>query len=351
MRVGLVCPYDMGAPGGVQQLVAELACRLEDEGDDVTVVGAGEVFEGASLGGAAAVAVGASTSVPANMSRAPLTLAPRAWARVRSALDHVDVVHVHEPLVPIVGLAALTADKPRVATFHADPPGWARRLYPRLPLSRLMRRAKTTAVSQVAASAIPAGWGTVEIIPNAINVESFQLPVERTMRRVAFLGRDEPRKGLDVLLEAWPRVSRELADAELIVMGADRGIPPPGVTYLGRVSAHEKRRVLASSAIFVAPNTRGESFGLVIAEAMAAGCAVVASDLEAFQAVMGEAGLPVPVGDPIALAEAIAHLLRDEGELAALGERARREVVRFDWSVVTPAYISAYQEALAVRLR
>src|SRR5690606_41779908 len=107
----------------------------------------------------------------------------------------------------------------------------------------------------------------------------------------------DPRKGLDVLLEAWPMIHAANPDAELMVMGADRGIDLPGVTFLGRVGDEEKRRVLATTTVFVAPNTRGESFGIVVAEAMAAGCAVVASDIPAFRDVAGDTARFVPPGD------------------------------------------------------
>lgn len=348
MKVGLVCPYDMALPGGVQQLVAELAEQLRAVGDQVLVVGAGSTaFEGAEPEAGLSVAAGPSINIPGNRSAVPVSVAPSSWARVQSALEDVDVVHVHEPLIPLVGWAALAAGKPTVATFHADPPGWARSLYRWAPLigSRI-RETKVTAVSPVARAAIPERWGPVEVIPNAIDVASFRLRVARESRRVAFLGRDDPRKGLDLVLEAWPEVIQARPDAELIVMGADRGVPPPGVIYLGRVSGEEKRRVLASSAVYVAPNTGGESFGLVVAEGMAAGCAVVASDLDAFKAVLGDTGELVAAGDTSALARALADLLQDPDKAKRLGEAAAERVRRFDWSEVVESYRNAYAQSL-----
>jgi phosphatidylinositol alpha-mannosyltransferase len=186
------------------------------------------------------------------------------------------------------------------------------------------------------------------IVPNAIDVAAYDLPVGRVARRVAFLGRDEPRKGLDLLLEAWPRIRERHPSAELIVIGVDRVGPPPGVKFVGRVSDSEKRRFLASSAVFVAPNTGGESFGIVVAEAMAAGCAVVASDLPAFRLVLEDNGLLVPVGDVTALADAVNGVLDDEAELARLGAAAREAVKRFDWSKVLDAYRDCYRRALSI---
>ncbi len=277
----------------------------------------------------------------------PLTLSPLSWGRVRKALKKVDVVHIHEPLVPLVGWFALSTDKPLVATFHADPPDWARRLYPRLPwIGRRLRRGVVTAVSEVAAGALPESWGPIEIIPNAIDVAAYNLPVGRVDRRVCFLGRDDPRKGLDVLLAAWPRIREAVPNATLQVMGADRDTRVDGVEFLGRVTGGEKNRILASSLVYAAPNTGGESFGIVLAEAMAAGCAVVCTDLDAFKAVVGENALLVPVGDPESLAKAIIELLEDPERAREMGERARRAVERFDWGVIATRYQLMYRRAM-----
>lgn len=348
MRVGLVCPYDMGAPGGVQQLVHELGDHLRQAGDEVVVVAGGTTaFDGGPERDETTIPTGRAISVRGNRSRVPLTLSPTSWWRVRSALSDVEVVNVHEPLIPLVGWAGLRTGKPTVASFHADPPSWARKLYRWLPFGRrLFQAMKLTAVSRTAANAIPAEWGDVEIIPNAIDVGSYDLPVGRISRRVAFLGRDEPRKGLDVLLDAWPEIQASRPDAELIVMGADRGVPPPGVTYLGPVTGGEKRRVLASSSVYVAPNTGGESFGIVVAEGMAAGCAVVASSLSSFRDVLGGAGRLIPVGDPTVLANTVSELLADPAEARRLGELARSRSSRFDWAEVVERYRDAYANAL-----
>lgn len=129
-------------------------------------------------------------------------------------------------------------------------------------------------------------------------------------------------------------------------MGADRGSGPEGVSFLGRVGGDEKRRVLASSAVLVAPNTEGESFGLVVAEGMAAGCAVVASDLDAFSAVLGDTGILIPVGDAASLHSAICDLLAEPDRARTLGESARRRSRRYDWSEVADQYRDAYAAAL-----
>jgi phosphatidylinositol alpha-mannosyltransferase len=256
-----------------------------------------------------------------------------------------DVVHVHEPFIPRVSTAALGAGRPVVATFHADPPSWAAAFYRTGVVARLPRGAVVTAVSPVAAAHLPARWGPIEVIPNAIDVGMYMTGRRGHPRRVVFLGRDDPRKGLDLLLAAWRRVHSAFGDSELVVVGAARDEQIPGVRFAGRVSEAEKRSELGGAGIYVAPNTGGESFGIVVAEAMASGCAIIASDLPAFRAVAGESGLFVPPGDVEALAGALGSLLADSERVGFLGERARAQVGRFDWSVVTERYEAMYERA------
>lgn len=343
MRIAIVCPYDLGIPGGVQQQCLELARQLQATGDDVVVVGPGV--------GTNTVTVGGSLSVPANRSRVPLSLDPRCWSRVRAATRSAEVVHVHEPFIPLVGWAALRLDRPTVLTFHADPARWTRGLYRTAvgPLHRLVDKRLLTAVSPVAASALPTRWGEPELIPNGIDVAAYRIEIDRHPHRVAFLGRDDPRKGLDVLLDTWPTVRRRFPDAELVVMGASRPHPVPGVSFLGRVDDHDKRRMLAGAAVFAAPNLSGESFGIVVAEAMAAGCAVVASDLPAFRHVLAGNGTLVPPGDGATLAEAVMDMLADPSETEKDGRLGRAAAGRFDWSRVAAGYRAVYESALASR--
>lgn len=350
MKIGLVCPYDLSQPGGVQQLTSELAGKLREQGDEVVLVSPGKMTYPTGPGrDLTTVPVGRPTFWRGNASIVPVTLSPLSWARTRRALAEVDVIHVHEPAVPLTGWFALTVSKPLVVTFHADPPRWVGPVYRWLPFfGARMRKAVLTAVSEPAARAVPPAWGDPDIIPNAIDVASYDLPVGRVAGRVAFLGRDEPRKGLDVLLEAWPWIRGQHQKAELVVIGVDREGISPGVRFLGRVSDAEKRRLLASSTVYVAPNTGGESFGIVVAEAMAAGCAVVASDIPAFRLVLGENGLLVPVGDMTALAEAVSGLLSDNAEAGRLGAAAREAVKRFDWPDVLDAYRDCYRRALSI---
>lgn len=348
MRVGLVTPYDLGEPGGVQQIVIELGEHLLGSGDDVVVVGPGKYHRHGGPGHSPEILpIGRSFKIPANQSNVPLTLSPLSFRRMHKALEGVDVIHIHEPLVPLAGWAAFLSSKPKVMTFHADTPDWVESAYRKAPfLGNRMRSSILTAVSESARASLPAGWGEVRIIPNAIDVDAYNLPVGRVDRRIAFLGRDDPRKGLDIALEAFASVHERHPGAELIVMGADRQVAIPGVRFMGRVSGAEKNRMLASSAIYIAPNTGGESFGIVLAEAMAAGCAVVASDLDSFRAVLGDAGVLFPTGDAGALADIVSNLLESKAEREPLSVRARAEVRRFDWSVVVEKYRDAYAQAL-----
>jgi len=243
---------------------------------------------------------------------------------------------------------ALSIDKPMVATFHADPPAWVDRLYKLAPgLGRRMRRAVISAVSPTAAKSLPEEWGEVYIVPNAVDVASYDLPTGRIQGRVAFLGRDEPRKGLSVLLNAWPAIRKAVPDAQLVVMGAEEVEPVPGVNFMGPVSGGEKKRLLASSRLYVAPNLGGESFGIVVVEAMAAGCAVIASDLPAFVDVADGAAVHVPAGDSAALANAVVGVLGDAERAAQLGQASRRRAVAFDWPEVVAAYRRLYERALS----
>lgn len=337
MRIAVVCPYDVAAPGGVQQICIELVERLQSSGEGAELIGPGE----SALGGRI-------RRMSANRSTVPISLDPRMGRKVRQALDGFDIVHIHEPFIPMVGWAALAAGAATVVTFHADPARWTKALY-RFGAAvgrRALRGAELTAVSPVALAALPASWRPIELIPNAIDVAAYDVAVDRDPNRVVFLGRDDPRKGLDVLLEAWPSVRGHHPDAELVVVGARRSDPVEGVEFLGRVDEADKRKALASAGIHVAPNRGGESFGIVVAEGMAAGCAVVASDLPAFSHVLGADGLLVPAGDTSVLAREIVGLLSDPTRSTALGDRARRSAARFDWSEVVGRYRMAYESAL-----
>ena len=344
MKVGLVCPYDMGAHGGVQDQVVRLADWLRQDGHEVIVIAPGE----SDLPGF--VSAGAVTVIPANGARTPIALSPAAVAVVVDALGEVDVAHIHEPLMPQVSLAALRkASVPLVGTFHADTSATAELVYKfgKLLVSRWFKRLSViTAVSPIAARVV-VGTGRVRIIPNGIDVEAYA-PETKTPDSVVFLGRNDERKGLRILLAAWPRIRVAHPDAELTVVGAESpGQSMPGVRFVGRVSEETKRQHLARASVYCAPNLSGESFGIVLVEGLAAGCAVVASGLPAFVRVAGDAARYVAPGDSRGLADEITRVL-DDGRLAgSMRQAAVDRAKHFSGPVVAGAYVDAYRDAVA----
>ena len=342
LRVGVVCPYDLGRPGGVQDQTHRLVRWLRQAGHEAVLIGPG------TDGPDGAVLLGATTIIPANAAATPISLDPRVFQRVRRALQDVDVAHVHEPMMPLVSTSALRVrGHGTVATFHADPPPWVRSTYgaaKRIWRRQLRNAQIVTTVSPVAARAI-ADLTDYRIIPNGIDVDDYERG-PTIPGRVAFLGRDDPRKGLSVLLDAWPAIRNVVPTATLVVAGAERKVAPDGVVYLGRVTEEEKRTALAEAEVFCAPNLGGESFGLVVAEGMASGCAVVASAIPAFAHVLGNAGELVSPGDAAGLSDRIAALLTDPERMRRLAVAAEERVRRFDGPAVAAEYLAAYEEAL-----
>ncbi len=342
MRVAVVCPYDLGRPGGGQDQATRLVRWLGDAGVEAVLIGPGR------KGPDGAVLLGATTVIPINRSTAPVKLDPRVGAEVRKAVEGFDVVHVHEPFVPMVGTAALrSTPAATVATFHADPPAWVRSAYRfgAVGIRAALRHvAVVTAVSPIAGSAID-GIVDYRIVPNGIDVADYETG-PKTANRVTFLGRDDPRKGLSVLLDAWPRVRTAVPEASLVVLGAARDESIDGVAFRGRVSEKDKRAELAQSMVHVAPNPGSESFGIVVLEAMASGSAVVAADIPAFDFVAGGAALLVPPGDAVQLADRVVELLEQPDVASSLGASARKRSLAFDGPAVAAHYLAAYEDAL-----
>ena len=346
MRVAVVCPYAFDEPGGVQDQVARIVSWLRGGGHEAWAVAPG-------TGGPEGTRhVGAYRSIPANRSRAPIALSPGAVRRVADAVSDADVVHVHEPLMPMVSLGAVLADTPPVVgTFHADPGRVARAMYRGLaPLVRAIvrRLAVVTAVSEVAAAPLHR-IAEPRIVPNGIDLEPYEEAAEGDSEPglVAFIGRDEPRKGLDVLLDAWPDVLEAAPQARLVVMGASSRVAAPDrVEFLGRVGDDVKVARLGAAEVMTAPNLGGESFGIVVLEGLAAGCAMVASDLAAFRAVAGDAAVYVPAGDPAALGGAVSSLLESAQQRDALAAAGRERARAFGREAVLGGYLEAYAAAV-----
>lgn len=344
VRVALVCPYDLGVAGGVQSHVLGLAGWLARHGVEAVVVGPGDRADA----GVTIRSVGRSRRIRANDSVAPIGVDPRMVRRLGEAVAGVDVVHIHEPFVSVAGWAAMRTDKPTILTFHADPPAWVRRAYRAgrfLVARRLARTSAITAVSRVAATAVRALGVEPEIVPNAVELPSRRPDLDARALAVTFVGRDDPRKGLDVLLAAWPKIRAANPNAVLTVVSNAPPVEAEGVDHRGPVSNEAKVAALRDTKVFVAPNRRGESFGITLIEAMAAGCALVASDIPAFRAVAGEAARFVPPGDVDALAAAVNGMLADDADRIARAERGWVDVQRFGWDTVGGIYERMYHNA------
>ena len=344
MKIGVVCPYAFDAHGGVQDQVARIVGWLQESGHEAWAVAPG------SGGPEGTRHVGGFVSVRANRSRAPISLNPMVVRRVAAAVDDADVVHIHEPFMPLVSWGALLADTPpKVGTFHADPGRMARGLYRggAWLLRRVVRRlAVTTAVSRVAADAVGSLAAPI-VVPNGIDLTAYSSGGDRVPGRVLFIGRDDPRKGLEVLLEAWSRVRERHPDVTLHVIGVDRSEGVGGVSFLGRVSEERKRAELGQAAVLAAPNTGGESFGIVVLEGLASGCAVVASDLAAFRSVAGEAAAYVDIGDSAELGSQISAILESSARRSAMAVAGVERSQRFGREHVLGGYLAAYEEALS----
>ena len=361
MRVGLVCPYSWDVPGGVRSHVADLAVALQDHGHDISVLA--PVEDPADLP-PWVVDGGRPLAVRYNGSVARLSFGVKATRRVRQWVREgdFDVLHVHEPVAPSLSILALwVARGPIVATWHSShdrsrimSAGYyvgqtaMEKVRGRLAVSEDARR---TLVNHLGGDAV--------LIPNGVRVAAFasheRLPdVDPERPAILFLGRmDEPRKGLAVLLEALPSVIAAVPDLQVLVAGPGdvdeqrESLPPEiaaNVTFLGRISDADKARALRSVDIYVAPHTGGESFGIVLVEAMAAQAAVVASDLTAFRRVLedGRSGRLFPNQDADALGAALVELLGDPDQRARYVAAADVRVRDFDWDRVVDDVIAVY---------
>jgi len=364
VRVALVCPYSLSAPGGVQGQVLGLARALRRAGHETVVLApVDRSLPNAGLPAEAVVALGRTVPVPANGSVARLAVNPLAAGRVVRSLRRLRpaVVHIHEPLAPGVSWAALSRPEPKVGTFHraGDVKG-AHLLAPgaRLLVSRLAAR---TAVSEQARdTAQRLLGGDYVLIGNGVELDRFATaepwPVDGPT--VFFVGRHEPRKGLDVLLDAFGRLD-PVARARLWVAGEgpetaalkQRYGTLSTVEWLGRIDDEELARRMVAATVVCAPSRFGESFGVVLLEAMAARALVVASDIPGYAAVVGSHGVLVPPGDATALSGALGTVLAASAAREGVGSPAFVEDAAAharQWSMDTIAehYLEVYRVAL-----
>jgi phosphatidyl-myo-inositol alpha-mannosyltransferase len=363
MRIGLVCPYTWDVPGGVQEHIRGLADALIDLGHHVSVIAPAADDEPVEPG--YVVPGGRAVPVPYNGSVARLAFGFLSASRVRRWLREgdFDVVHVHEPTAPSLSLLACWVfDGPLVATVHTAMPR-SRVLHVAQPIlaSALEKISGRIAVSEAARTTLVEHLGgDAVLIPNGVSVRRFEkadpLPGwPGDGGALGFLGRiDEPRKGLAVLLDAFGRLAPGRPGLRLLIAGrgdaaeALEQVPAAlrdRVVLLGQVSDEDKVRVYHSVDVFCAPNTGGESFGIVLAEAMAAGAPIVASDLDAFRRVLrgGQAGELFENGSAAGLAAAIGRMLDDPARRAGLAAAATAAVRQYDWRVVARDVLRVYE--------
>jgi phosphatidylinositol alpha-mannosyltransferase len=361
MRIVVVCPYAWDRFGGVQSHIRAQAATLRRRGHEVTVI-APRSF-GIDLEQADdAVRIGRAVAIPANGSMAPITFGPLAAAGVRNRLREIEpeVVHLHEPLIPsLSGLALLNVNAPCVGTFHAASEGsvayWAARPMLRRAIGRLeVRIAVSEAARDLIARYFP---GEYEIIPNGVEIARYAsaAPVDLGAGpTVLFLGRFERRKGLEVLIQAMTRL-RDL-EPKLTIVGsgpAEHGCRALAerlqveVNFIGAVHDDLKAGIFGSADVYCSPALGGESFGMVLIEAMAAGAPVVCSDLPGFRAVAGDAALLVPPGDAGALADSLRGVLTSQDRAKAMSEAGKAVAARFDWNRLAERLEESYVRAVA----
>ncbi|GAB3488055.1 glycosyltransferase family 4 protein [Nocardiopsis coralliicola] len=371
MRVGIVCPYTWEVPGGVQQHVADLARALRSLGHEVSVLAPCDTAAAAAGGTELPdflVPAGRAVPVPYNGSVARLCFGVRAAARVRRWIRDgaFDVLHVHEPAAPSLSLLTCwVADGPLVATFHtANPRSRAMAASAAALRTALEKINGRIAVSEAARRTLVEHLGgDAVLIPNGVAADRFArarpLPGwPGSGGALGFLGRlDEPRKGLPVLLDAFAELAPGRPGLRLLLAGpgdadaARARLPEPlreRTVALGRVSDADRERAYRSVDVFCAPNLGGESFGMVLTEAMAAGAPVLASDIPAFRSVLdgGRAGALFPAGDPAALAAGAAALLDAPERRRALSAAAAAAVRAYDWSAVAADVARVYAAVL-----
>jgi len=354
----MISPYSLTVPGGVQHQILGLARALRRQGVDTRVLGPCD----GPPPDAGVTPLGNSLPTAANGSIAPIAPDPAAQLRIFRALrdENFDVLHIHEPMAPGPTMTALTLKQaPIVATFHRA--GDSRSYqYLNRGVRWLRKRIEVSvAVSEEAAHiARTQLGGDYEVLFNGVEVVRYEAITATREQRptVLFVGRHEPRKGLSVLLDAMAMLPPEVqlwvgsdgpqtAELKAKVAGA------PRITRLGRLSETEKITRLKQATVFVAPSLRGESFGIVLLEAMAAQTPVVASDLTGYSDVArgGKAALLTPPGDAAALASAINTILHDQAlakRLVACGDERARE---FSMHTLAERYITLYEKALGAR--
>ena len=366
IRIGMVCPYGWDTPGGVQTHIRDLTQHLIDEGHYVSVLA--PISDESISHEDYVVNAGKPISIPVNGSIARVIFGPIASSRAKQwiASGDFDLLHLHEPAIPSLSLLACSAaEGPLVGTFHVSTPK-KKAIYAIGPILEPIVEKLTAriAVSELARSTLKDHFETdAVVIPNGIDGQKFSnakvLEEFSGDYTVGFIGRfEEPRKGLQVLIDSLPIVARFIPNVRYLIAGPGESkdflkeIDPQlrnRIKFLGRLTDEDKASFLKSIKIYVAPNTGGESFGIILTEALSAGTAVVASDIPAFEAVLenGEAGALFINEDSEDLAKTLVSMLKDDQKRNRLASNGKLSAQKYDWQVVAEQIESVYEMAIA----
>ena len=363
LKIGIVCPYSWDTPGGVQNHIRDLAEFLIAAGHEVSVLAPATDEQNLP---SYVVNAGKPISIPYNGAVARVLFGPVAFARVRQWISQgdFDLLHLHEPAIPSISLLACwAADGPMVGTFHAA----AKRQKIIFAIGPILEPAieklsARIAVSEAARLTLTDHLDTdAVVIPNGIYASRYSEgnPQEKWQgNTLGFIGRfEEPRKGLSILLGALPVIARFAPDVKVFVAGPgdpseiQEEIDPQlrhRFEFLGKISEEEKADFMSSVSIYVAPNTGGESFGIILAEALAGGACVVASDIPAFDDLLGHGqyGALFKSEDSTDLAKVIIDLLRDDKKRSELASKGQARGQSFDWKIVAQQIYSVYEMSI-----
>ena len=362
LNIGIVCPYGWDAPGGVQAHISDMRTYLVNQGHKVSVLA--PCGDGVNLP-TWVVNAGKPISIPYNGAVARVLFGPVAFAKVKQWIseNNFDLLHLHEPAIPSVSLLACwAAEGPMIGTFHVAAKK-QKASFAIVPILEpvIEKLAARIAVSEAARETLRAHLDTdAVVIPNGIYAKKMvgTIRPEWSGKTLGFMGRfNEPRKGLKVLIDALPIISRFIPDVRVLVAGP--GEPQEflsqidsqlrsRITFLGKLSDQEKADFMSSVGAYVGPNTGGESFGIILAEALAGGAPVIASDIPAFQALLkdGTYGRLFKSEDSTDLAKVIIDIFRDEPARLQLKESGKIYAQAFDWDVVGEQIFEVYEMAI-----
>jgi len=362
LNIGIVCPYGWDAPGGVQAHIADLRTYLVNQGHQVSVLAPTADEENLPSW---VVSAGKPISIPYNGAVARVLFGPVAFARVKQwiAENNFDLLHLHEPAIPSVSLLACwAAEGPMVGTFHVSAKK-QKASFAIVPILEpvIEKLSARIAVSEAARETLISHLETdAVVIPNGIYARKMAGKVRSDWsgQTLGFMGRfNEPRKGLKVLIDALPIISRFLPDVKVLVAGPGdpeeflAQIDPQlrnRIEFLGKLTESEKADFMSSVGAYVAPNTGGESFGIILAEALAGGAAVVAADIPAFVALLenGKYGKLFKSEDATDLAKVVIDLLRDQDARNQMARSGQEYAQKFDWDVVARDIFEVYEMAI-----